>query len=181
MPRVHTRKARTDIYATGIQVTDAKTKSGFRKDRSKPADENDKVIIPKGTTYWTWSFQFGPTMRSLTPPKPSQLTRSEFLGQIYDINDELAALTDLDEIEGIISNLEELRDEQEEKRSNMPEGLQDAPTGELLQERYDMLDEMLSELEGIEIPEAEDEDVDDYDEAVLAAVQEVNEISYQGA
>ena len=73
MPKVFKQKARTDIYAQGARI-EAKTKKGYKIDRSKPFDDKDKVIIPKGSIYYMWPFRFGPTYRSLTPPKPSQLT-----------------------------------------------------------------------------------------------------------
>ena len=57
----------------------------------------------------------------------------------------------------------------------MPDSLQDSPTGELLQERYDYLEEMLGELDNIEI----DED-NLSDEAKADLLDEFQQISYQG-
>ncbi len=112
------------------------------------------VGIKKGESYWWWKFNFSRTVyRSKTQPKRSQLTRSDFLSQIYEIEDRIQGMTtDADiegEIEDIKSDLENLRDEQEEKRSNMPEQLQETGSGEILQNRYDSLDEMIGELDGI--------------------------------
>ena len=58
--------------------------------------------------------------------------------------------------EGILSEIETLKDEVQERLDNMPEQLQYAPTGELLQERIDALDEWYSELESIECDIDED-------------------------
>lgn len=113
------------------------------------------VGIKKGESYWWWKFNFSRTVhRSKTQPKRSQLTQSAFLSHIYDIEERIQGMgTDTDiegEIEDIKSDLENLRDEQEEKRSNMPEQLQETGSGEILQNRYDSLDEMIGELDGID-------------------------------
>ncbi len=69
------------------------------------------------------------------------------------------------EVEDVISEIESLRDEQQEKLDNMPESLQSAPTGELLQERYDALDAWAGELQSLDLCEPDDEDDADKDEA----------------
>lgn len=187
MPRVKTQVARNDIYRYGAKVPSDKTKSGFRHVSSQPRDENDDVIIKKGQTYYTWSFPFGGTFKQLTKPKRSQLTQSDFLSQWYDLQDGAAEEdpADLNQLEDIIQNfmseIEMLRDEQEEKRDNMPESLQDSFSGEILQERYDALDELYNELDAIEcdsevekeeVNEEDYEDSDEYEEAVRLAEQE---------
>lgn len=92
MPRVESHVARTDLYNRGARVPSDKTKSGFRIDRSKPADEKDELFCKKGDRYYTWSLMMGSRgvdYRSLTPPKRSQLTMSEFLGAMYDLEDDV--------------------------------------------------------------------------------------------
>ena len=139
--------------------------------------------IKKGDTYYWWKFRFGGKRVSLYYPKRSQLTQSAFLGTIYDIEDDLAAAnseSDLQSlVESCISDLEELRDEQEEKRDNMPEQLQDSPTGELLQERYDALDDMITELEGLSFDELDDDNAD-RESIIESILEEISNISYQG-
>lgn len=165
MPRVHTQKARKDIYQIGKRVL-ANTKSGTKIDRSQPKDENDKVLIPAGSTYYKWSFRNGGTHRSLSYPSPSQLTQSVFYQPLYSMIEDFQSNhgTDkesiLESLESLISEAETLRDEQEEKRDNMPESLQESPTGELLQERFDAIEEWISDLEDFktEIEDIEDED-----------------------
>lgn len=153
MPRVKTNTAKFDTYTRGAIVDAPHTKSGKRRDRSKPADENDTIFCPKGEKFYTWKFRYGGARRSRTYPKPSQLTQSEFLHRVYEVPENQPDFSDKEELtawlEETISNLEELRDEQEEKRYNMPESLQESPTGELLQNRYDSLDEWITELEDI--------------------------------
>jgi hypothetical protein len=68
----------------------------------------------------------------------------------------------------------------------MPESLQSSPTGEMLQEGIDALDNAISELECIdcEYPEAEDESYDDFDGALESWLDEKKEelqnISFEG-
>lgn len=177
MPRVHTQKARKAIYAVGGKVKDSKTKSGFRRDRSIPANDRDRIIVEAGQTYYWWKFRYGGKVISTTYPKPSQLTQSEFLQKVYGFNEriqEAEALENLEELESlrdeIIQEAEELRDEQEEKRNNMPEHLQDVGSGEILQNRYDSLDEFINSLELLDF----DED-NDFDEAL----EEFLNVSYE--
>jgi len=62
VPKVHKVKARKDYPQFGIK---------------------------KGDEHYTWSVMYGPrnsrTFRQLTPPKPSQLTSSEFLIEYYSM------------------------------------------------------------------------------------------------
>jgi DNA polymerase III delta prime subunit len=165
------KKARKDIYQTGIRVP-AKNKQGYRRDRSQPADENDKLLVAKGESYYWWAFAFGPTVISKTAPKPSQLTQSEFLAQVYDLQEEINDLQssstpdDLESnVQDIAERIRELGQEQEEKRDNMPEQLQDAPSGEMLQNRYDECESWADRLENADFSELEiDEDsIDEVD------------------
>ena len=125
--------------------------------------------IKKGDTYYWWAFRHGGKYFSLTPPKPSQLTQSEFLGSIYGIQETIESLTTEDDdiqsqIDDIVSELETLRDEQEEKKSNMPDSLQESPTAELLQERYDNLDTMINGFNDINTDDWEEPDDEDVKE-----------------
>ena len=95
--------------------------------------------IAKGDLYYYTKIKTGPrssrVLRSKEPFKRSQLTSSEFLGQLYDIEDSLAALTDIGEARDLAESLRELGQEQQDKLDNMPEGLQESETGELLRTR----------------------------------------------
>lgn len=121
----------------------------------------DNPAVKKGESYYWWKFKFGSKNYSKTPPKQSQLTQSEFLGTMYDIQDTISDLTtDSDfesEIPEIVSELEQLRDECEERRENMPEQLQDSGSGEMLQNRYDEVEGMMNELDSIDTDIDEEE------------------------
>jgi phage gpG-like protein len=134
-------------------------------DRTIPRDENDKVFIEKGESYFWWSFQYGGKNYSKEQPKRSQLTQSNYLSQLYDLQDRIEDITadSPESLESAVSELigefESLRDETQESLDNMPESLQSSPTGELLQERIDCLDGVISELEDIDCDyEEPDED-----------------------
>jgi hypothetical protein len=80
------------------------------------------------------------------------------------------SVEDWDDFDGLRSTvrdeLENIGQECQESLDNMPESLQYAPTGELLQERIDVCDIAASDIECIEEFDFEDEefDEDDYDE-----------------
>jgi hypothetical protein len=131
----------------------------------------DNPAVKKGQSYYWWEFRYGGTHYSVTPPRPSQLTQSEFLSQYLSIQETLedamngaSSVSDVEEaIEEAKSELECLRDETDEKWNNMPEQLQYCETGELLQERVETCDEYISNLEAIETPEEpEDGDEENY-------------------
>jgi len=146
-----------------------------------------KKPIKVGDEYYRFSQSRFQPLRILClacKPTRSQMTGSEFLSTMYAIEDgdiaglSVEAIADDAQsfVEGIVGQLEELRDETEEKRDNMPESLQDAPTGEMLQGRVDSVDEMISELEDVdlEIEEGltEEEKAERYEE-ILQAIQDV--------
>lgn len=176
MPRINKSIARADIYGHGLK-TDAENKQGYNLDRSKPEDENDKVIVKKGQTYYSWAFAYRPKQISLTYPKPRQLTQSDFMIQMYDIQDEIdgAICDEPEDFESvkdeIVSQIESLRDETQDKLDNMPESLQYSPTGELLQERVDACESWQSDIESIDAdyePYENDEDLSEEDNEIAS-------------
>ena len=128
--------------------------------------------IKKGDSYWYWEFAFGPTYKSKTRPKPSQLTRSEFLSTYLSIGETLDAALQAaacsDDIQHVIddakSSIDELRDDTQGKLDNMPQQLQDADTGQLLQERIDQLDQWLSDLDSVDLSTLQDLESEEKDE-----------------
>jgi len=126
--------------------------------------------IKKGETYYWWKFRYGGKHMSKTYPKPSQLTQSDYLSQLYDIQDQISecqatSQEDLESfVEEIKETLENLKSETEDKLSNMPDQLQYSPTGELLQERIDALDNVISEFDSIDFTNYEEKEVDDIKE-----------------
>lgn len=128
--------------------------------------------IKKGMPYYWWKFRRGPLMRSLTAPRASQLTQSEFWSGYHSsmeaFEDAVKEASTMDDLKEAVSNLREaidnIKDETEEKKNNMPESLQDSATGELLQERVEGLEEFITEIEGLDIPDEEESDKEDDEE-----------------
>lgn len=135
--------------------------------------------IKKGDKHFHWKLMTGPRssreFRQLAPPKPSQLTSSEFLGNLYAIEEQIADATQdeslPDTIRELGENLRELGTEQRDKYDNMPEGLQQGSTGCMLEERADncesyadSLDEVADQLQSDieEIQGMEWNDLDDF-------------------
>lgn len=160
MARLHHRKARKDYPDQGIK---------------------------RGDMYYYAKIKTGPyssrTIRSLTKPRPSQLTVSEWNGWLGDLQQiEFPAVDNIEGLTEIGENIREFGEEQREKFDNMPEGLQQGSTGELLEERAsgceewaDAIDEAISEYES-ESQEIDDMDADDLelddDEDIEAARDE---------
>lgn len=170
----------------------------------KARKDNPSAGIKKGDSYYWWAFMVGgrggPKHYSKTQPKQSQLTSSDFLSRVYELQERIEGMATPDTIEDVESAIEELTSEisdisseQEDKLSNMPEGLQQGPTGELLQSRIDELESWKSELEGIDVsfdePEQEEgESEEDYeerkqeelDEKLNELLGEIQSTSYNG-
>jgi len=123
----------------------------------------DNPVCKKGESYYWWKFRYGGKRFSKTYPKSSELTQSEFLSQVYELNERIEDL-DVDnikdlkfEIEDIAGEYRQLGEEQEEKLYNMPDHLQDtSDAGELLRERSEGCETVADELENIDTDIDED-------------------------
>lgn len=116
--------------------------------KARKADPRFGIAV--GDKYHYWEFRNGGVRKSKTYPTRSQLTMSNFLGQLYTLfDDTVANASDPGDFEAAAESLRELGQECEESKSNMPEGLQEGPTGELLQERADGCEQAAEELERI--------------------------------
>jgi hypothetical protein len=144
---------------------DVLTYEGKQKLSRKETLTDNDFIVKKGESYYWWSFRFGGKHYSKTYPKRSQLTQSDFLSQLYDLEDRISESSagtkdDFDSLkEEFVDEIENLSSECEDKLNNMPEQLQSSSSGETLQERIDALQSWSSDIESIEC--------EDYDEAEL--------------
>lgn len=134
----------------------------------------DNPAVEKGQPYFWWKFRYGPKQYSATYPRPSQLTQSPFLSQALELAERIE---DHGLGEDMAGEVDELRSMCEESLDNMPDGLRDSsPTGELLQERIDAMDEAESVFDNIEWDEEEEaddearrlEEIEDAKEELLA-------------
>jgi len=159
MPRVHkVNKARKDYPEQGIQ---------------------------KGDTYYWWKFRYGGKRMSKDYPKRQQLTNSGFLIQVYGIEDsyqQYETFEGLQEhIEDVCSQIEDLLSEVQDSLDAMPYHLQESsPTGELLTQRIESLEEWRSELESVDFDVDEELTGEELEEAKQAVLDEVTAISFQG-
>lgn len=167
----YVKKAQDNIYQNGKRV-EYVSKKGKREgqtlttvDRSQPENSKDVILIKKGEPYYWWQFRYGGKRISKERPRRSALTQSNYYATLWDIEDDLQEATasnkdEFDEIkQDFVSRAEELRDECQNSLDNIPENLQQAPTGELLQERIDALENFISELEGVECEDTDDDTV----------------------
>ena len=122
--------------------------------------------LPKGSTYLKGELNFSRPIVRCTECglQHWEVTTSEFqltVGELtHNWRDNYGVCEDT--VDELKSAIEELRDETQDKLDNMPESLQESSTGELLQERVDMLDEALDELESIDIDDLKSQAVDSY-------------------
>ena len=148
-------------------------------------------VIPKGSSY-VWGAKFyGPTVYRHTSCGLQwwELSGSEFIqtcGRIQNCWEEDYSI-DCATVDSIKSDLEELHDQLQDNLDNMPEGLQEGDTGMMLQERIEMLEDVMNELDNVDdydttvddkMEEAEDDyrrenlDDDDYDTIELTEEQQ---------
>lgn len=187
----HVAHARHDIWREGKLVI-KRHKQGKHagqdyedRDHSQPSGKRDDLIVEKGCPYYWWQFKNGPKHYSTEAPRQSQLTQSEFLQNVYSMQEELedltaSSLSDLDsQRDDLADRIEELADEQDEKRSNMPDQLQDSDTGQLLESRGEQLRDWANNLRNVEI----DEDLEEGEkeqEKIDEALSELQSYGYEG-
>lgn len=132
----------------------------------------DNPVVKAGESYYWWKFRYGGKRYSTTRPKPSQLTQSPFLSEMYSIQEGMAMITTPeDELEDYMSRIDELYDMSEESLNNMPEQLQEGDTGIMLQERMDAMEQWKQDLESIDL-EIDEELSDEEKEARLEEILE---------
>lgn len=150
MPRVEKRVARKDYAREGIKAGDTYYYT--------------KIKLQRG----------GMVMRSLTPFKPSQLTQSPFksgwlaMQEAWEASDkDGAAITEAAEA------IRSLGEEARGSFDNMPEGLQQGDTGQMLEARADACDEKADELDGYA---SEWDDLDDPDDGYEEPVEPLGDL-----
>lgn len=126
----------------------------IQKSRKETRCSRCGKIIPVGNPYLKAEINFGPTIRRCTDCglESWEITTSDFKLRVGELVYRWRQSYDASEegVEEMISELESIHDETEEKYDNLPEGIQDSDLGNLLQERMDMLDSARSDLEDID-------------------------------
>lgn len=138
-------------------------------------------------SYYHWTTRPGGRGKGIkhyskTYPKASQLTSSPFLSQLYSLKENdfdcCSTAEELnDKIEEIRSELEDMRDEVGTSLDNMPENLRESSSsGEMLQSRYDCLEEAINELDGIQSEiDLDEESESEMDEALPDLISRSND------
>ena len=125
----------------------------------KAAKDYPQFGIAKGDMHYYVKIKTGPRssreMRSKTPFKRSQLTQSDYLSQLYDWEDSKAEISDMESAQQFADDIRALGEEQDEKFNNMPEGLQQGDSGQMIEARRDACEAAAGEIEEI-ISEWED-------------------------
>jgi hypothetical protein len=120
----------------------------------KAAKDYPGTDIKKGDTYYYVQIKTGPrssrTIRSKIRPKRWQLTGSEFYSTLWQIEDErFDGVAEASDLKDIAEELRTLGEEQQEKFDNMPDGLQQGDTGQLLEARAENCGTWADEIETV--------------------------------
>lgn len=153
--------------------------------------------IKRGEPYFWWKFPYGGKRMSKTRPRRSQLTQSEFFGSMYDAEDSIGDSVEefrsdkidfedlASALESVASDVREAGEQCEEKRSNMPDSLQDGETGQLLETRSERCGDIADELESaasairdLEPSDGEDSEGDDPEVSKNEAIGHAEGISW---
>jgi hypothetical protein len=136
--------------------------------------------IKKGQEYWWVGMKTGPRSSIkkyfTKPPRASQLTQSSFYQALYSLQEDMADAqpVSVEDVEALVgewtSSIDEIRDTCQESFDNMPEGLQQGDTGQLLQERIDAMESWSSDLQSVDCTKADDEEES---EAVERLMEEI--------
>lgn len=139
-----------------------------------------RKVIPAGSSYLKGEINFHlPIVRCIACGlKGWEVTTSDYLLHVGAIVYEWSKTYTADSsgIEDIILDLEEIRENLQDNLDNMPEGLQQGDTGEMLQSRIDSLEFAVSELEDIEEDELVEEVISDNSDEDNDYIQEWNDI-----
>lgn len=165
--KVNKCTAKFTRYKTGRKTPSEKTKSGFRKDFSKPSEEGDSILVEKGQPYWWIKRRYCPKTFFNYQPTQRDLTFNDWDLWILDLNEKVFGICDIDgfneAIEEINTDLEDKLSEIEEKMGNMEqyEGLTNGSSYMILEERRDHITNLMDSMASV----SEIDDEDEYDEA----------------
>lgn len=115
--------------------------------------------IKTGESYKWWKFRHSAkSIRCAKPecaPKSSELTQSEFWSAVYSLQENHFSGEDgealASERDEVVSELEQIADELDDKKSNMPDSLQDSETANLLDERAEACRSVAEMLNSVDV------------------------------
>lgn len=138
----------------------------IKKSRKEYTCDRCKQLIPVGSTYYRGDVYFGRTIIRCNKCKLEgwEVTSSDYQLSVGAIVNRWREDYEIGETthEEIMDALQEIRDDLEDRLSNMPEQLQYSESGELLQDRIDCIDGAISDLCVIDVDDMKLECADDY-------------------
>lgn len=148
----------------------------------------DNPVAKKGESYWWWKPMIGgrggPKRYSKERPKPSQMTQSAFLSVIYGAGEQLAEADDPETFRTIAQEVRDAGEEAQGSYDNMPEGLQQGDTGQMLEQRSQSAERWADHIESVadeletklsEIEEMDAESLELEDDAEESEIEEARE------
>lgn len=134
------------------------------------------TLIEVGMSYYKGEINFGPTIVRCTRCKlqPWEVTTSEYSLQVGELVNNWSETYGQGEeaLEEISSELENIRDQVQERLDNMPEGCQEGDVGQMMQERIDALESAQSDIDCIDADDAKSSAADSYRSRVVEALVE---------
>jgi hypothetical protein len=130
----------------------------------RAAKDYPQAGIKKGESYYWWAHFRMPKQFSKTRPKGSEVAASDYAKGVlmavealeeWDV--ERNGAWSADDRDELVAALEAIRDEEQDKFDNMPEGLQQGDVGVRIEDRVAALEEWIGELEGIDFEEEVEE------------------------
>lgn len=124
------------------------------------------AAIEKGMSYYRGEVNFGPTFVRCTQCKLEswEVTSSDYqreVGEIVYRWKQNYGVTE-DTIDAIVSDLETIRDDCQDKLDNMPEGLQEGEVGQLLSDRIDQLDAAINDLGDVDLDDLRNDAAEEF-------------------
>lgn len=130
--------------------------------------------IERGQEHYVWSFYGTGSIRSLKPPKPSQLTSSDTLRTLLEVLEFIDEADDSlftpDQLREWAQQLEDGQNSADESFENLSDGLQVGTLGERFQQWSEAAEELRSELEEI-ADELEEYDESENDDDIADAIR----------
>lgn len=115
----------------------------------------DNDAVKRGAPYYWWKLPYGEKTVSATYPSRSQLTNSDYLGCVFDLQDSLSEFTidDSEDFEAMLEEISEvigdISEQCQTNLDNMKKNLHAAPNGRLLIARIAILDVVQAQLDGM--------------------------------
>jgi len=147
----------------------------------------DNSAVKRGEPYYWWKLPFGEKSYSKTYPSRSQLTASDYLGCVFDLQDSIKGYTWIEQegdfsdmMDEIIDQVTDIRDQCQASLDSMAPMLHSAPNGKLLIARVDACDVALGEVSEMDFASAKFDDEEQFVTDLIDAALLPLEITLKG-